>query len=516
MGILKRVFIGIKRYKGRVFILFMSTFLIGVLVSGFITINQAIDSSIEHLQRSMPFIFSITFNENDSDANQAPLLVDRSMIHEIGNLPYVSHFDYTFLYHARGYYQSYWLDQLNMGSRDDFSDFDLFHVYGISRPEVIYIESGMYELYTGRLFTTEEMQSDGMITIAPVLVSRQFAELNNLWIGSQVQLMNKNLFMLPEHANVPEGGFTGMYWGETLWEHPYNQSQDVLYDFEIVGIFEFTRIERGTMSELLHHQTLINAFFTPNWRVHEIIRDFAESWQLWADVFNMHDWEEGVVEEMQLAVDAMIPLWILDDLDDLEAFRVAANAILPTYFEIDDGLIEVVRPMIDATDNLNTTVSQVLWIGGGVMIVVLTLLILLYLRERQHELGIYLALGEKKIKLVVQMLLEVFTISAIGLTMSLLVATVVAENVSMSMLRTELASMMRSEDHFPSTFEFMGIAQEPTIDEMMEHFNVSLDTKTIVLFFVVASGVVIVSTVASVVYILELNPKDILMKAKIE
>ena len=158
-----------------------------------------------------------------------------------------------------------------------------------------------------------------------------------------------------------------------------------------------------------------------------------------------------------------------------------------------------------------------LWMGAGAMVIVLTLLILLYLRERKHELGIYMALGERKIKVVCQIVLEVFLVSVIGLILALVIANIVAQNISGSMLEAELLAIpARCWSYWPSMLEMIGFGQELTADEMLEHFKVSLDVRTIFLFFVVSIGAVIASTIVPVVYILELNPKDILMKARIE
>ena len=70
--------------------------------------------------------------------------------------------------------------------------------------------------------------------------------------------------------------------------------------------------------------------------------------------------------------------------------------------------------------------------------------------------------------------------------------------------------------YWPSILEMIGFGQEMTADEMLEHFKVSLDVRTMFLFFVISIGAIIASTVVPVVYILELNPKEILMKARIE
>lgn len=523
MGIFARMLINIKRYKGRTLILFATTFLIGTLIAATMLMNQATHTSIQQLQRSMPLLFSTRFDANwDSlalESAEDSTLLTREMLYEIGVLPYVAHFDYTLLWSLMGGYRRYFIDGFPdgvvAGDPDEF-DTNSFTIHGVSDPEIIYFEHGMYELVEGRLFAAEELKFETTSSVAPILVSREFAEFNELSVGSLMNLNSTPIFVLPEDADVPEGGFVGMEWGEDLWNHPYNQVQEIIYEFKIVGIFDFTRILRGNISELIEHESRTNTFFTPNWRVHEAMSDYANAWQLGADVFNMHDWEEGLVSVIQAQANAITPLWLLNDLDDVAAFTEAANQILPPSLEIDEGLVDTFRPMIEATNNLNTIVSQVLWLASGAMVIVLTLLIILYLRERKHEIGIYLALGENKIKIVLQLLLEIIIVSAFGLIMAFFTANMLSEELSLSMLQTELVSNERSDNHIPDMLELLGFGQALTEDEMLAFFEVSLEMEAVMLFFLVGLGTVTLSTVVPVVYILELNPKDILMKAKIE
>ena len=230
MGIFARMLINIKCYKGRTLILFATTFLIGTLIAGAMLMNQATHTSIQQLQRSMPILFSTRFEMSreatDLERIQDGALLTREMLYEIGVLPYVFHFDYTLRWSLMGGYRRYFIDGFPDGVvAGDPNEFDTnsFTIYGVSNPEIIYFEHGMYELVEGRLFTAEELNFETTSHVASILISREFADFNSLSVGSFMGLDLTSIFVLPEDAHVPEGGFVGMEWGEDLWNHPYNQ-----------------------------------------------------------------------------------------------------------------------------------------------------------------------------------------------------------------------------------------------------------------------------------------------------
>jgi len=55
-------------------------------------------------------------------------------------------------------------------------------------------------------------------------------------------------------------------------------------------------------------------------------------------------------------------------------------------------------------DTLDSLAAMVLSMTIGAMILIVSLLIMLFLRERKHEMGIYLSIGEKRSRIILQMI----------------------------------------------------------------------------------------------------------------
>ena len=67
-----------------------------------------------------------------------------------------------------------------------------------------------------------------------------------------------------------------------------------------------------------------------------------------------------------------------------------------------------------------TTVSLIVLIVSIIVsIVILTLVIILFLKDRRHEMGIYISLGERKWKILMQIILEVCLVAMISVSFSL-------------------------------------------------------------------------------------------------
>ena len=127
-----------------------------------------------------------------------------------------------------------------------------------------------------------------------------------------------------------------------------------------------------------------------------------------------------------------------------------------------------------------------------------------------------MALGEKKVKVILQILLEVLAIGIIAISLSLVTGSLIAENISENMIRQNSIARQQESDREPvltATSEHLNwfVTNEMSIEEMMEMYQITLDVKTIVLFYGIGLGTILISTVLPIVYIIKLEPKKILM-----
>ena len=138
-----------------------------------------------------------------------------------------------------------------------------------------------------------------------------------------------------------------------------------------------------------------------------------------------------------------------------------------------------------------TKITNMIRIGSVIVgVVILSLILMFWIRERTYEIGILLSLGTSKVKLVLQFIVEVLLVTIIGLTTALGM-----EMTTIKYLASNVGSFF-SED-LPKTIA----------DELMK---ISVNGIDIVNLVIVMIAIVIISVVVALLPILKMKPKKIL------
>jgi len=504
MTVFKRAWLSVARKKAKTGILFLTVLFLGMGVSGAISVSQAILNTELNLRRSLPPVATIV-------QDQALIFehlrlygevqgfegLTAELIESIGQLPQVRIFDYSVIHH--GFYSAYLrmsrslepyvglnkpdevllsrLEPLQLFYQEGFESFWL---KGIFRPEVLDVETGVIELLEGRAFTPEEMG----IESAPVtIVSQAFAIENELVLGDTF----------------------------TLYTLSYDERGQATTDrpipLEIIGIFSPTAImdQDASWFDIMNHIDFNQLIYVPMNVVKSIALNSLESNPDDANNFSGFAYEDV--------------LFSLYDPLDLEVFTETASQMLSEFWLMDD-LTNVYAHMSGSMEIVRDLASLIV-IGVSIAsLIVLGILITLFLYDRQHEMGIYLALGEKRSKVVGQMLIEVVLTALAAITLALFMGNLAASHISVEMLRTEIARQAVENPHTGAMSPIndlfiMGHGIEMTHEEMLASYSVVLDYPTILIFVGASTGMIILSTILPTIYLIRLKPKEILMKASI-
>lgn len=503
MTFLKRSWISISRQPIKSIILFLLVFILGSIVSGALAVEGAILNTDANLRRNMRPV--ITF-EIDQDVQQAiwagemqrPDSLTSEMMREIGELPYVSHYNYYFSSVVASFDLLDYEPEHFMGNPVNYpTAFSSFRLKGTSISQLWDVDEEVIEIVEGRTFMDSEIR-DG---IHVAVVSRGFAEINNLSIGSTFQV-DSIIF-----------DWSG---GINFLEENILVKKD--YEFEVIGFFGVIPQDLpNTATNQQRHQewnrvtNVSNRIYVPNSVAKDV--DFNRLLMIKEgdlfDNFYLHDFP--IQEEIGA-------IFLLYDPLDLEAFRAAVEPILPEFWRIID-LTDTFASLSAAMITLQDIASMILWIAIGGTLAILTLLIMLFLRDRRHEIGIYLALGERKSRIVMQIMFEVVVTSMAGIVLAVFVGNIVSQNMSQSMIRAELASegsnlpsaaMFFDPDDLMWSWGGLGV-RELSTEEMIEAFDVSLDLETTLIFYGIGLLVVMLSTFIAIIYVIRMNPKKVLL-----
>lgn len=138
-----------------------------------------------------------------------------------------------------------------------------------------------------------------------------------------------------------------------------------------------------------------------------------------------------------------------------------------------------------------TKITNMIRIGSVVVgVVILSLILMFWVRERTYEIGILLSLGTSKVNLVLQFIVEVLLVTIVGLMIAIGI-----EIATIKYLASNVGSIFSEE--LPKSIA----------DELMK---ISVNGIDIVNLVIVMIAIVIISVVVALLPILKMKPKKIL------
>ncbi|MCL1950539.1 MAG: FtsX-like permease family protein [Turicibacter sp.] len=515
MGTLKRSLISLARNYKKSAAFFVMAFILGNLIVGAMGIQQAVVSSHRNLRRMLPPVVTIQqdraateeweLTEEEWIAWNISSMITPEMVERLGSLPYVSEVENTLV--ATMYNRQLELVGDAHGMVDAGNQ--PIQVKGVNRPQFGDLNAGLVNILYGRTLSESELELEGNQSYA--LISREFAQLNRLMVGSRFQLENNTY---EQHAIRP-AGFT-FYADEDI------RYQEI-YELEVIGIFEVGRgITTGDewMDSMLEWE-ITNQVYVPfdlagrawNFNMMENVQmmynlnpnmDIATAIQARND--------NGILGEL---------LFLLHDPLYIEDFAQELSEIVPAGFWYVQDLSNSFADMANAMENMLWIASLIQNASLVASILIFTLLIVFLLRDRQQEIGIYLALGETKLKVFLQFLWEILISGGIAIGLSLLSGSFLASALSETLLHQEVVSQQATRQIaqqqegsiFVPGFEVMGWFSPGyfTVEEMMENYQFDLPPTVILQFLASGFALILLSVTLSNAYLITLNPKKLLM-----
>ena len=538
MIFLKRATISIFRQPVKTVVLLLLIFILGVVMSGAISATTAITNTEANLRRQMRPIVAF---EQDHDAVHAVweeaggywhmeefeveggisvmtneprgadfptvLPITSELIRQIATLPQVEYYHYS----VTSWFGTQLLEYLPEGAESttegrstcifneethgcvpntNIYNINDIALRGTSAYEPIEMREGLIELVSGSDFENQHLTS-----AYPALVSSGFAEVNGFQIGSTFTLESR-IFRRDIDWNEEE----------INWENFFFDQME--HEFEIIGLFDVMPLETDDeWFEAQRQRELANRIFTSNEATSAIeLFEFeaniaaaeAAGEETWFDPDNWHFTMEKSI--------------MLTDPLEVVSFKEDVASYLPEFWIVND--LTTFDQISASIETLNEIAGGILIATVGATVLILGLLILLFLNDRRHEIGIYLALGEKRLKIILQILFEVLTTALIGITFSIFVGNIISANLSSEMIRTELARPVE-HDQFRGYWFYglseLGFNRDLSPEEMLEAFDTSLTGNAIVLLYVVGLGTVAVSTLVPIIYVVKLKPKKVLL-----
>lgn len=179
-----------------------------------------------------------------------------------------------------------------------------------------------------------------------------------------------------------------------------------------------------------------------------------------------------------------------------------------TKFKLDANTEEY-EQMIEPLENVASfaTILVVIVAIAGALIIMLILM--LWIKERTYETGIFLSLGESKFKIVLQYAIEVLLIAVLAFTLSIFTGNLISEKVGDILLEKEISTLSEESQNYPN----MGggrFEQPDKNTEVISDIDVSVNFEVIMQLYGVGLLIVLISSITPTILVFRYKPKKIL------
>ena len=505
----QRAMKSVTRKKGRSFILFLVIFILGNVIAGSVAIEQSTKNVEKETKQKMgpKTTVDMDYERFDREMQKNPDMINDDSYFKsptleeyeaIGQLSYVKYYDLSIpVYFGTNKIKAYLPEDedsmyggYGMGSRYSFN------VKGVNRKEIVDIEDGLIRLEEGQTFTEKQMADGDNV----VLISKEVAEANNLSVGDTFVLDVTG----ERFQDYTEEGSEEADEADEIAEV---RSSVVTFDFpvKVAGIFAVIQKndkdnvnQESAQSSQMEWMAMeqINTLYAPNELAKVLSRQQEE--EIWG-----MDAEELAEEEPWYQVS-----YTLKSVDDVEAFREEGNALLSNkYYQVMTATDQY-EQVAGGMQKLGTIARYVVIVAALATILIISLMVLLFLRDRKHELGIYLSFGERRSEIVGQIIIELLLIGGVALILSLITGNLLGGAISNSLLATD---WIAGSDRMDGYYGNMMLMSDVSYQDIQSAYSVSFSVGYIVSYLLLGLGTMIVSAALPLAYILRLNPKKIMM-----
>lgn len=245
-----------------------------------------------------------------------------------------------------------------------------------------------------------------------------------------------------------------------------NSKKKMEYEFEIIGIFTGKKQEKYTG---------LSSDFSENM----VFIDYESSQK----ALNKYE-NNKIVSKLEIFSDSS------------ENTKVALNKIKKiktawSQYNVssDNNVLEETLESIDGIKHIINIMTYSIMLSG---IIVLSLILILWLRERMHEIGVLLSIGVSKIKIVTQFILELLFISLPSLVLSLFLGNVILNIIVGGFTNSDDSTIM--------------------VDSLLKNNNLISNLIIFLESYGILIGIIVLSVIIASLMILIKKPKEILSK----
>lgn len=463
MKLWKRCWISIKRHPFQTLVQFLIVFILGNFLCAAIGVQQASVQIREKLVQKMP-------------ADVTMILENKNMIRILEEKPLQLILELKQEENVKNVYSQTTME-LPIYVND--YQFKTYLVAGVSEKQDSIFD---YEFVEGRGLTQEEIQNNE----AKIILHESIA---------------KDQYHVNETISLPIYDYK--LGGDYFSLVPNSQKMEMM-DFEIVGIFSDFSLKQ-------EYQSGGDLFEIPMMEIPQ--QKMFEMRAIQEQLFSNHEKNElkQAKERPTFQKIQLKPLvtYIRVDVNGMDQAEELVQSIkknpnyLGGYYTLKTSA-EDYRYVQAPLENLVQLSNITLWVSSILVIALLSIVSLLFLKGRTHEIGILMAMGERKGKIMTQFILEILLVGLLATSFALVSGNFLGNNISKQFISIQVDEDVEEEYLYQNP-------NAVTQLDLIEEYEIGLDFQYVGVILLSSSVLLILSSALPMVFILNLKPKKILM-----
>ncbi|WP_368650101.1 ABC transporter permease [Bacillus inaquosorum] len=213
-------------------------------------------------------------------------------------------------------------------------------------------------------------------------------------------------------------------------------------------------------------------------------------------------------------------VYYMDDAKNIDAFVKAAKK---TSIDFDTFTLntndQLYQQMVGPIENVASFSKNVVYLVSVAGAVILGLIVMMSIRERKYEMGVLMAIGEKRWKLIGQFLTEILILAVIAIGIASLTGNLVANQLGNQLLTQQISSSTDSTQttsgQMPGGGGGMGggmFGHSSANVDVIDSLNVAVSMNDMLVLGGIGIFIAIIATLLPSISVLRLHPKTILTK----
>lgn len=213
-------------------------------------------------------------------------------------------------------------------------------------------------------------------------------------------------------------------------------------------------------------------------------------------------------------------VYYMDDAKNMDTFVKAAKK---TSIDFDTYTLntndQLYQQMVGPIENVASFSKNVVYLVSVAGAVILGLIVMMSIRERKYEMGVLMAIGEKRWKLIGQFLTEILIVAVIAIGLASVTGNLVANQLGNQLLSQQISSSTDSTQtasgQMPGGGGGMGgkmFGHSSSNVDVIDSLNVAVSMNDMLILGGIGILIAIIATLLPSISVLRLHPKTILTK----